>query len=226
MAIILERHGLPADFAGHPAPNLEPEKLLPIDETDDNYVISTRIRTRRSIKGFALPPSISATQRAELEKIVGGALKDRPIRPLARGGFLARRLTNKLLQSRSSHRESVPLTRDAKAVPFGMAAPELMLNDQPIRDEKVKLLLSRSSHRESVPLTRGAKVIPFGMAAPDLMLNDQPIRDEMVDRKVAIRDEKVSPLPWWKRQCAKVTPFGMSVSDLMFAAQGKQYGAF
>jgi creatine kinase len=73
--IILERHGLPADFAGHPAPNLDPEKLLPFDEIDDNYVISTRIRTGRSIKGFALPPSISADQRAELEKIVVGALK-------------------------------------------------------------------------------------------------------------------------------------------------------
>merc|ERR1711937_464639 len=73
--IILERHGLPADFAGHPAPNLDPEKLLPFDEIDDNYVISTRIRTGRSIKGFALPPSISATQRAELEAIVVGALK-------------------------------------------------------------------------------------------------------------------------------------------------------
>jgi len=73
--IILERHGLPDDFAGHPAPNLDPSKLLPFDEIDDNYVISTRIRTGRSIKGFALPPSISATQRAELEKIVVGALK-------------------------------------------------------------------------------------------------------------------------------------------------------
>merc|ERR1719454_1683241 len=73
--IILERHGLPADFAGHPAPNLDPEKLLPFDEIDDNYVISTRIRTGRSIKGFALPPSISAEQRQELEAIVVGALK-------------------------------------------------------------------------------------------------------------------------------------------------------
>merc|ERR1719159_2023442 len=72
--IILERHGLPADFKGHPAPNLNPDQLLPFDEIDDNYVISTRIRTGRSIKGFALPPSISAKQRAELEAIVVGAL--------------------------------------------------------------------------------------------------------------------------------------------------------
>jgi len=72
--VILERHGLPADFAGHPAPNLDPEKLLAFDGIDDNYVISTRIRTGRSIKGFALPPSISASQRKELEGIVVGAL--------------------------------------------------------------------------------------------------------------------------------------------------------
>merc|ERR1711953_624909 len=73
--IILGRHALPADFAGHPAPNLDPGQLLPFDEIDDSYVISTRIRTGRSIKGFALPPSISATQRKELEEIVVGALK-------------------------------------------------------------------------------------------------------------------------------------------------------
>merc|ERR1719163_173683 len=41
---------------------------------DSNYVISTRVRTGRSISGFPLPPSISANQRKELEGIVVGAL--------------------------------------------------------------------------------------------------------------------------------------------------------
>merc|ERR1712100_955703 len=41
---------------------------------DDKYVISTRVRTGRTISGFPLPPSISADQRKELEGIVVGAL--------------------------------------------------------------------------------------------------------------------------------------------------------
>merc|ERR1712054_510007 len=43
-------------------------------ETGSKYVISTRVRTGRSISGFPLPPSISADQRKELEGIVVGAL--------------------------------------------------------------------------------------------------------------------------------------------------------
>merc|ERR1719281_1648366 len=49
---------------------------------DPKYVISTRVRTGRSIAGFALPPSISADQRKDLEAIavkgllsLGGELK-------------------------------------------------------------------------------------------------------------------------------------------------------
>merc|ERR1719272_2750027 len=41
---------------------------------DASYVLSTRIRTGRSISGFPLPPSISADQRKELEGIVVKAL--------------------------------------------------------------------------------------------------------------------------------------------------------
>merc|ERR1719162_2290833 len=42
---------------------------------DSSYVLSTRIRTGRTISGFPLPPSISANQRKELEGIVVGALE-------------------------------------------------------------------------------------------------------------------------------------------------------
>merc|ERR1712176_1610070 len=71
--IMLRRHNNPK--LPHPPPNLDGSKLL--DHTiliDDKYVTSTRVRTRRSISGFPLPPSISADQRKELEGIVVGAL--------------------------------------------------------------------------------------------------------------------------------------------------------
>jgi len=58
----------------HPPPNLDGSKLLDHSIIDDKYVISTRVRTGRSISGFPLPPSISADQRKELEGIVTGAL--------------------------------------------------------------------------------------------------------------------------------------------------------
>merc|ERR1719162_1836979 len=41
---------------------------------DSSYVLSTRIRTGRTISGFPLPPSIGADQRKELEGIVVSAL--------------------------------------------------------------------------------------------------------------------------------------------------------
>merc|ERR1712003_584516 len=71
--IMLRRHNNPK--LPHPPPNLDGSKLL--DHTkliDPSYVLSTRVRTGRSISGFPLPPSISADQRKELEGIVVGAL--------------------------------------------------------------------------------------------------------------------------------------------------------
>merc|ERR1712064_267957 len=50
-------------------------KLLDHSIIDESYVISTRVRTGRSISGFPLPPSISADQRRELEGIVTRALQ-------------------------------------------------------------------------------------------------------------------------------------------------------
>jgi len=71
---ILERHGLTDDALPHPPPNLDGSKLLDHADIDDKYVISTRVRTGRSISGFPLPPSISADQRKELEGLVVKAL--------------------------------------------------------------------------------------------------------------------------------------------------------
>lgn len=71
-ALIVERHGNPK--LPHPPPNLDGSQLLSHAGIDDKYVISTRVRTGRSISGFCLPPSISADQRKELEAIVVKAL--------------------------------------------------------------------------------------------------------------------------------------------------------
>ena len=71
---ILARHGLTDAALPHPPPNLDGSKLLDHAAIDDNYVISTRVRTGRSISGFPLPPSISADQRKELEGLVVKAL--------------------------------------------------------------------------------------------------------------------------------------------------------
>jgi len=58
----------------HPPPNLDGSKLLDHSIIDDKYVISTRVRTGRSIAGFPLSPCISANQRKELEGLVTKAL--------------------------------------------------------------------------------------------------------------------------------------------------------
>jgi len=70
--IMLARHGNPT--LPHPPPNLDGSKLLDHGIIDDKYVISTRVRTGRSISGFPMPPSISHNQRVELEGIVVKAL--------------------------------------------------------------------------------------------------------------------------------------------------------
>jgi len=70
--IIKARHGDPK--LPHPPPNLDGSQLLSHTDMDASYVISTRVRTGRSISGFPLPPSIGHDQRAELEGIVTGAL--------------------------------------------------------------------------------------------------------------------------------------------------------
>jgi len=70
--IIVQRHGNPK--LPHPKPNLDGSQLLDHAAMDASYVLSTRVRTGRTISGFPLPPSISADQRKELEGIVVKAL--------------------------------------------------------------------------------------------------------------------------------------------------------
>ena len=70
--IMIARHNKPK--IPHPPPNLDGSQLKDHATIDESYVISTRIRTGRSIRGFPLPLSISADQRKELEGIVVKAL--------------------------------------------------------------------------------------------------------------------------------------------------------
>ena len=54
--------------------DLEPTHLIGGDDLDPNYVLSSRVRTGRSIRGYSLPPFCSRAERREVEKITSGAL--------------------------------------------------------------------------------------------------------------------------------------------------------
>jgi len=70
------RHGGYPETATHPPPMLDEEKLLNCDKLDPAYIVSTRVRCGRSIRGFCFPTCINKAQRRELERIVvNGLLK-------------------------------------------------------------------------------------------------------------------------------------------------------
>ena len=54
--------------------DLNPEHLKGGDKLDPNYVLSSRVRTGRSIRGLCLPPFCSRAERREVEKIATTAL--------------------------------------------------------------------------------------------------------------------------------------------------------
>ena len=54
--------------------DLNPNNLRGGDNLDSNYVLSSRVRTGRSIRGFCLPPFCSRAERREVEKVVTTAL--------------------------------------------------------------------------------------------------------------------------------------------------------
>ena len=55
--------------------NLDPSHLNGGDDLDPKYVLSSRVRTGRSIRGYSLPPSCSRAERREVEKITTSALE-------------------------------------------------------------------------------------------------------------------------------------------------------
>ena len=56
--------------------DLDPTHLVGGDDLDPNYVLSSRVRTGRSIKGFCLPPFCSRAERKGVEKVVTKALEN------------------------------------------------------------------------------------------------------------------------------------------------------
>ncbi|XP_072026723.1 arginine kinase-like isoform X2 [Amphiura filiformis] len=54
--------------------DLDHEKITGPDELDPKYVISSRIRTGRNIRGYSLSPHVCRAERRQIEKIVSEAL--------------------------------------------------------------------------------------------------------------------------------------------------------
>ncbi|CAK8690517.1 unnamed protein product [Clavelina lepadiformis] len=71
--IISARHGGYAKDQLHPT-DLNPDHLVGGDNLDPKYVLSSRVRTGRSISGYKLPPCCDRAERREVEKILVGAL--------------------------------------------------------------------------------------------------------------------------------------------------------
>ena len=54
--------------------DLNADNLKGGDNLDSNYVLSSRVRTGRSIRGYSLPPHCNRAERRAVEKIVTDAL--------------------------------------------------------------------------------------------------------------------------------------------------------
>ncbi|KAG9336594.1 hypothetical protein JZ751_002941, partial [Albula glossodonta] len=66
--VIEDRHGGYKPTDNHKT-DLNPENLKGGDDLDPNYVLSSRVRTGRSIRGFCLPPHCSRGERRAVEKL-------------------------------------------------------------------------------------------------------------------------------------------------------------
>ena len=71
--IIAARHGGYKKTDKHKT-DLNPANLKGGDDLDSNYVLSCRVRTGRSIRGYCLPPHCSRAERRGVEKVLTGAL--------------------------------------------------------------------------------------------------------------------------------------------------------
>ncbi len=63
----------PSQDAKHKT-DLNADNLKGGDNLDPNYVLSSRVRTGRSIRGYGLPPHCSRAERRAVEKIIGDGL--------------------------------------------------------------------------------------------------------------------------------------------------------
>ncbi|CAH3150872.1 unnamed protein product, partial [Porites lobata] len=71
--VIEARHNGYSKDARHKT-DLNPENLVGGDDLDPDFVLSSRVRTGRSIRGLALPPYCTRAERREVEKVVVEAL--------------------------------------------------------------------------------------------------------------------------------------------------------
>jgi creatine kinase len=71
--VIDERHGGYGADAKHPS-DMDVSKIKDPSVIDSSYVISTRVRSGRSVQGIPLPPSCNKEERRKLEAIVTKAL--------------------------------------------------------------------------------------------------------------------------------------------------------
>lgn len=71
--VIEDRHGGYKPTDKHKT-DLNPDNLVGGDDLDPNYVLSSRVRTGRSIRGFCLPPHCSRGERRSVEKLSMQAL--------------------------------------------------------------------------------------------------------------------------------------------------------
>ncbi|XP_053357934.1 creatine kinase B-type-like isoform X2 [Clarias gariepinus] len=71
--VIKDRHGGYKPTDKHKT-DLNPDNLKGGDDLDPNYVLSSRVRTGRSIRGFCLPPHCSRGERRAIEKLSVEAL--------------------------------------------------------------------------------------------------------------------------------------------------------
>eukprot|EP00462_Mataza_sp_D1_P000297 CAMPEP_0175090836 /NCGR_PEP_ID=MMETSP0086_2-20121207/1574_1 /TAXON_ID=136419 /ORGANISM="Unknown Unknown, Strain D1" /LENGTH=934 /DNA_ID=CAMNT_0016363523 /DNA_START=59 /DNA_END=2863 /DNA_ORIENTATION=+ len=71
--VIDERHGGYGAEAKHPS-DMDVSKIKDPSVIDSEYVISTRVRSGRSVQGIPLPPSCNKEERRKLEEIVTKAL--------------------------------------------------------------------------------------------------------------------------------------------------------
>ncbi|XP_048376588.1 creatine kinase U-type, mitochondrial-like isoform X1 [Stegostoma tigrinum] len=71
--VIMERHnGYDPKIMKHPT-DLDASKIRN-GQLDENYVLSSRVRTGRSIRGLSLPPACSRAERREVERVTVEAL--------------------------------------------------------------------------------------------------------------------------------------------------------
>ena len=67
----------------YPADGVQPTDLDPshlgVEGTfDESYVLSCRVRTGRSVRGFRLPPANNRAERREVESVLKDALDNQP----------------------------------------------------------------------------------------------------------------------------------------------------